>query len=120
MNEAERSARLTVPGKADRPCAGDQPLVGLEIRPFREWTREWRRWANRSISAAGLTWITPMLDRLFTDLNIATMDSARAAPYGAVENAAIGVAGGKITYVGPAKDAPAAKETTRCAGRWAS
>lgn len=61
-----------------------------------------------------------MLDRLFTDLNIATMDSARAAPYGAVENAAIGVAGGKITYVGPAKDAPAAKETTRCAGRWAS
>lgn len=61
-----------------------------------------------------------MLDRLLTDLRVATMDPARAAPYGALENAAIGVAGGKIRYVGPATDAPAAKETIPCDGRWAS
>ena len=61
-----------------------------------------------------------MLDRLLTDLRVATMDPARAAPYGALEKAAIGVAGGKIRYVGPAKDAPAATETIPCDGRWAS
>ncbi len=59
-----------------------------------------------------------MLDRLLTDLRVATMDPARAAPYGALENAAIGVAGGKIRYVGPVKDAPAAKETIPPAGLW--
>jgi len=61
-----------------------------------------------------------MLDRLLTDLRIASMDPTRAAPYGALEKAAIGVAGGKIRYVGPAKHAPAAKETIPCDGRWAS
>jgi len=61
-----------------------------------------------------------MLDRLLTDLNIATMDPARHGAYGALEKAAIGVEAGRIRFVGPMKDAPAAKETTRCDGRWAS
>ena len=61
-----------------------------------------------------------MLDRLFTDVRIATMDPARSAPYGAIENCAIGVSGGRILHVGAANSAPAAKETISLGGRWAT
>ena len=61
-----------------------------------------------------------MLDRLYKDARIATMDPARSAPYGAIENCAIGVSGGRILHVGAANSAPAAKETISLGGRWAT
>jgi imidazolonepropionase len=41
-----------------------------------------------------------MWDRLLVDCNIATMDPAVAAPFGAIENGAIGIEGGRIVRVG--------------------
>jgi imidazolonepropionase len=41
-----------------------------------------------------------MWDRLLVDCNIATMDPAVAAPFGAIENGAIGIADGRIVRVG--------------------
>jgi len=41
-----------------------------------------------------------MWDRLLVDCNIATMDPAVDAPFGAVENGAIGIADGRIVRVG--------------------
>lgn len=61
-----------------------------------------------------------MLDRLFTDARIATMDPARPAPYGAVEAGAIGVKDGRIRFVGPTATAPAAKESVSLGGCWAT
>lgn len=61
-----------------------------------------------------------MLDRLFTDVRIATMDPSRPGPYGAAEGGAIGVRDGRILYVGPNAGAPAARETTSFGGRWAT
>jgi len=61
-----------------------------------------------------------MFDRLFTDARLATMDPVHPAPYGAIENGAIGVAGGRIRFVGAKADAPAAKETVSLGGRWAT
>lgn len=61
-----------------------------------------------------------MLDRIFTDARIATMDPANPAPYGAIENGAIGVQDGRIRFVGKKSNAPAAKESTSLGGRWAA
>jgi imidazolonepropionase len=41
-----------------------------------------------------------MWDRLLVDCHVATMDPAAAAPFGAIENAAIGIADGRIVRVG--------------------
>src|SRR3954462_7426087 len=41
-----------------------------------------------------------MWDRLLVDCNIATMDPAVDAPFGAIENGAIGIAEGRIVRVG--------------------
>jgi imidazolonepropionase len=59
-----------------------------------------------------------MLDRLYLDARIATMDPARADPYGAIEAGAVGVKAGRIAYVGPTAKAPGAKETVSLGGRW--
>ena len=40
------------------------------------------------------------LDKLWTNLNLATMDPHRTNPYGMLENACIGVIGDKIAYIG--------------------
>ena len=61
-----------------------------------------------------------MLDRLFTDTRIATMDPAHPAPYGAVEQGAIGVKDGRIRYVGAKAQAPEARDTVSLDGRWAT
>ncbi|RZF79699.1 imidazolonepropionase [Pseudoalteromonas sp. S4488] len=45
-------------------------------------------------------------DLLITDANIATMDPAVDAPYGAIENAAIAVKDGKIAWLGAQTDLP--------------
>jgi imidazolonepropionase len=41
-----------------------------------------------------------MWDRLLTDCNVATMDPSVVAPFGAIEDGAIGIAGGRIVRVG--------------------
>ena len=41
-----------------------------------------------------------MWDRLLIDCHVATMDPAVAAPFGAIENGAIGIEGGRIVRVG--------------------
>jgi imidazolonepropionase len=59
-----------------------------------------------------------MLDRLYKDARIATMDPARAGPYGVVGDGAVGVLKGRIAYVGPAAAAPPAREAVSFARRW--
>lgn len=61
-----------------------------------------------------------MLELLLTDLQLATMDPGRARPFGAVENGAIGVAAGRIAYIGAAAEAPPARETKSMGGKWAT
>lgn len=61
-----------------------------------------------------------MLDTLLTDLRLATMDAARPATFGAVENGAIGIEAGRIAYVGAAAGAPAASDTKAMGGKWAT
>ena len=60
-------------------------------------------------------------DRLWTNVHLATM-VAGDAPYGAIENAAIAVADGKIAWLGPAADLPApaerASEVLDGQGQW--
>ncbi|MEZ5921780.1 MAG: imidazolonepropionase [Parvularculaceae bacterium] len=58
-----------------------------------------------------------MLDRLFINARIATMDPRRAAPYGAL-NGAVGVKNGRIAFVGAAAVAPEAAESIDCGGEW--
>ena len=59
-------------------------------------------------------------DTLFINANLATMDLAVAAPYGAIENAALGVKDGRITWVGKMDDLPQydAQSVQNCAGEW--
>ena len=45
-----------------------------------------------------------MFDRLFLDVRIATMDPERPGPYGLIERGAIGVAGGRLAFVGEAAE----------------
>ena len=61
-------------------------------------------------------------DRLWTGANLATMVPG-GAPYGAIRDAAIGVADGRIAWLGEAADLPGAPETLAGAvhdagGRW--
>jgi imidazolonepropionase len=58
-------------------------------------------------------------DRLFTDVRLATMDPARPG-LGSIENGLLAIRDGRILYAGAASEAPAiaARETTRCDGRW--
>jgi len=58
-------------------------------------------------------------DRLITDCRLATMTTG-GEPYGAVEDAALLVAEGRIVWVGPRADLPACDpaETDRLQGRW--
>lgn len=58
-------------------------------------------------------------DLLLTDANLATMCPGGTA-YGRIENAAVGIAGGRIAWAGPADEMPPARaaETRRLDGRW--
>lgn len=58
-------------------------------------------------------------DRLLIDCHVATMVEGGAA-YGAIEDAAILISGGRIDWVGPRSDLPMteARETDRLNGRW--
>lgn len=57
-----------------------------------------------------------MTDRLLTDCHVAAM--AGEAAYGAIEDAAILIRDGKVAWVGPAGEAPAAAVVERLDGRW--
>ncbi|MEL0633026.1 imidazolonepropionase [Pseudoalteromonas carrageenovora] len=62
------------------------------------------------------------IDLLITDANIATMDSAIDAPYGAIENAALAIKNGKIAWLGKQSDLPSfdvfATPTLSIKGQW--
>jgi 5-methylthioadenosine/S-adenosylhomocysteine deaminase len=62
---------------------------------------------SRTDAAAGGP---PVLDLLLTDLTVVTVDAAMTV----IEDAAVGVAGGRIAWIGPVADLPA---DTRAAGR---
>jgi imidazolonepropionase len=59
------------------------------------------------------------VDKLFTDVRLATMHASRPG-LGIVERGVLAVTDSRITHMGDAGDAPAfdAKETIRCDGRW--
>lgn len=63
----------------------------------------------------------PDWDLLISNANIATMRPGAGA-YGAIENAALAVAAGRIAWVGPMSELPAgsAEETRSAHGRWLS
>jgi imidazolonepropionase len=54
---------------------------------------------------------------VLTNARIATM-RVGAAPYGAIDNAAILIENGRIEWLGPTSEAPRAVETADLAGRW--
>jgi imidazolonepropionase len=56
-------------------------------------------------------------DRLWTNARLATMQDGQPG-LGIIENGAVGMAAGAITYVGSMVDAPVATETIDCEGRW--
>ncbi|MCW0198459.1 imidazolonepropionase [Sphingopyxis sp.] len=56
-------------------------------------------------------------DRLWTNARLATMQDGLPG-LGIVENGAVAMAAGAITYVGSMVDAPPATETVDCEGRW--
>ena len=47
----------------------------------------------------------PTWDSLWTNVNLATM-AAGGAPYGAIENGALAIKGGRIAWVGAASELP--------------
>lgn len=64
------------------------------------------------------------MDLLLRNIGLLVTPQGNAAQSGAaqgaverVENAAVGIAGGRIAYVGPEQDAPKASQTHDCAGR---
>jgi len=54
---------------------------------------------------------------VLTNARIATMQPG-GAPYGAIEDAAVLIENGRIAWVGPSSEAPAAAESADLAGRW--
>lgn len=58
-----------------------------------------------------------MTDRLLTDCHVATM-AAQGGAYGAIEDGAILIRAGRIAWVGPRAQAPAADVVERLDGRW--
>ncbi len=63
------------------------------------------------------------MTELWTNLHAATMSGNSAppgAPYGAVENAAILIDGGRIAWLGPAHHAPACDHVHDAGGAWAT
>ena len=58
-----------------------------------------------------------MTDRLLTDCHVATM-AAQGGAYGAIEDGAILIRDGRIAWVGPRAQAPAADVVERLDGRW--
>ena len=56
-------------------------------------------------------------DRLWTNARLATMRDG-APGLGIIENGAVGMTAGAITYVGSMADAPSAREIIDCEGRW--
>ncbi|MDQ7247936.1 imidazolonepropionase [Dongia sedimenti] len=60
--------------------------------------------------------MTVPYDLLLENCNVATMTGD--APYGAIEDAAIGISGSRITFVGPRKEAGTAKERIDLKRRW--
>jgi imidazolonepropionase len=61
-----------------------------------------------------------MWDLMLTDCHVATMDPAVAAPFGAIENGAIGIADGKIVRVGKRSELAGnrAKKVEALGGAW--
>ncbi len=61
-----------------------------------------------------------MWDRLLTDCNIATMDPAHPAPFGAIEDGAVAIEDGRILWVGPRNELPGedARSTEPLGGAW--
>jgi len=57
-----------------------------------------------------------MWDILLLDCHAATM--AGAGPYGAIRDAAIGITGGRLAYVGPRDGAAPAREVRKLGGAW--
>jgi imidazolonepropionase len=57
-------------------------------------------------------------DRLLTQCRAATLSPAVEAPYGLIDDAAIGITDGRIAWIGPSAEAPAdARETQHLGGR---
>jgi imidazolonepropionase len=56
-------------------------------------------------------------DRVWKNARLATLNP-RLPGLGVIEDAAIGVQAGRITYVGPTNNAPASNEAIDCGGRW--
>jgi imidazolonepropionase len=64
---------------------------------------------------------TPRFDLLLEDLHAATMQDAHG--YAAIRDAAIGVRGDRIAWIGPARELPrnaSASKRLGCGGRWAT
>jgi imidazolonepropionase len=61
-----------------------------------------------------------MWDILLLDCHAATMGAEAAVPYGAIPDAAIAIANGRIAWIGPAGERPRieARETRRLGGAW--
>jgi imidazolonepropionase len=61
-----------------------------------------------------------MWDILLLDCHAATMGAQAQMPYGAIPDAAIAIANGRIAWIGPAGECPptAARETRRLGGAW--
>ncbi len=60
---------------------------------------------------------TPTVDTLIVDAHLATMVPG-GPPYGAITDAAVGITGDRIEWVGARSDAPAAGTTWSATGRW--
>lgn len=64
--------------------------------------------------------MTLKFDTLFINANLATMDPGIDAPYGTIEDGALGVKDGRIAWIGKMDDLPkhVVKDTTDCEGNW--